>query len=397
MNDVFLDVDYAQIYKHDQKIGGDVFLLSRDKESNQIVCTLSDGLGSGVKANVLASLTARMAHKLSFSPMDLTHSAQIIMNTLPVCKQRKISYSTFTIADLRPASPDEITVNLVEYDNPSALVFHGSSEYAWQPKQIELHRDGAFKKEVLGHSHLRLNIGSRLVIFSDGVTQAGMGKELPLGWRLDGVKRFVQTRIAADPDISSHDLAQAIVHRAHALDRLCAKDDITCMVVYVRRPRRTLVVTGPPFTKEHDQQMVDAIRSFEGKKIISGGTTAQIVSRLLGKPLKVDLHCWSPQVPPCSVMEGIDLVSEGMLTLSKVASALEEKTPLSSLPDDAVKKFISVMQESDQVHFLVGTKINEAHQDPSIPVEIGIRRTLIGRLRKALEENYLKETSQQYI
>ena len=397
MNDIFIDVDYAQIYKHGQKIGGDVFLLSRNPENDQIVCTLSDGLGSGVKANVLASLTARMAHKLSFSPMDLTHSARIIMNTLPVCKERKISYATFTIADIRHEEGEEVKVNLVEYDNPSALVFRGPNSYLWQPERIDLEREGAFKQEVLGHSQLKLSIGSRLVIFSDGVTQAGMGKALPLGWRLEGVRSFAQDQIEANPDISSHDLAQAIVCRAHSLDRLSAKDDITCMVVYVRKPRRTLVVTGPPFTPEHDQDLVEKIRHFEGKKIVSGGTTAQIVSRLLEKPLKVDMSCWSPQVPPCSTMEGIDLVTEGMLTLSKVAIALEQKKPVRSLPNDAVRKFIQVMQESDQVHFIVGTKINEAHQDPNIPVEIGIRRTLIGRLRKALEDNYLKETSQEYI
>jgi hypothetical protein len=97
------------------------------------------------------------------------------------------------------------------------------------------------------------------------------------------------------------------------------------------------------------------------------------------------------------MMEGLDLVTEGMLTLSKVATALEQKKPAYTLPNDAVRKFIQVMQESDQVHFIVGTKINEAHQDPSIPVEIGIRRTLIGRLQRALEDNYLKETSLEYM
>ncbi|MGE4453711.1 MAG: SpoIIE family protein phosphatase [Sphaerochaeta sp.] len=397
MNDVFIDVDYAQIYKSGQKIGGDVFLLSREDASKQIVCTLSDGLGSGVKANVLASLTARMAHKLSFSPMDLTRSAKIIMNTLPVCKERKISYATFTIADLRRSSEDEILVHLVEYDNPQALLFQGCRTEVWEREEIDLKRDGAFKQEVLKHSHLKLTIGSRLLIFSDGVTQAGMGKALPLGWRLEGVRSYAQSVIERNPDISSHDLAQEIVKRAHTLDRLSAKDDITCMVVYVRKPRRTLVVTGPPFKEEKDAMLVEKIQQFEGKKILSGGTTAQIVSRVLGRPLKVDMSCWSPKVPPCSKMEGVDLVTEGMLTLSKVASSLEQKKPVTSLANDAVKKFIQVMQESDQVHFIVGTKINEAHQDPSIPVEIGIRRTLIGRLQRALEDNYLKETSLEYM
>ena len=126
MNNIFIDVDYAQIYKHGQKIGGDVFLLSRNPDNNQIVSTLSDGLGSGVKANVLASLTAHMAHRLSFSPIDLSHSAKIIMDTLPVCKERKISYSTFTIADIRYAEDmEDIAVNLIEYDNPSSLRFSG--------------------------------------------------------------------------------------------------------------------------------------------------------------------------------------------------------------------------------------------------------------------------------
>ena len=167
--------------------------------------------------------------------------------------------------------------------------------------------------------------------------------------------------------------------------------------MYIRRPRRTLIVTGPPFTKEADEILGQKIREFDGRKIVSGGTTAQIVSRLFGKKLTVDLKCWSKDVPPSSKMEGIDLVTEGMLTLSKVATILEKKEDLASMPDNPAKRFVEILLDSDQVHFLVGTKINEAHQDPNIPVEIGIRRTIIGRLRKALEEIYLKETSQEYL
>lgn len=398
MNNVFIDVDYAQIYKHGQKIGGDVFLLSRNPDKNQIVATLSDGLGSGVKANVLASLTAHMAHKLSFSPIDLNHSAKIIMDTLPVCKERKISYSTFTIADIRYKENNvDIEVNLVEYDNPSSLRFAGSEPVVWDRNKTELQRDGAFKKEVVAASQFKLSIGDRLIMFSDGVTQSGLGKSLPLGWRLDGVREFIRMEIEQNPDISSRELSRAIVQKANSLDGLCSKDDITCVVVYIRRPRRTLIVTGPPFTKEADEILGDKIRSFDGKKIVSGGTTAQIVSRLFGKKLVLDMKCWSKDVPPASKMEGIDLVTEGMLTLSQVATILEKKINPTDLPNDPAKKFVEILLDSDQVHFIVGTKINEAHQDPNIPVEIGIRRTIIGRLRKALEEIYLKETSQEYL
>ncbi len=398
MNNVFIDVDYAQIYKHGQKIGGDVFLLSRNPENNQIVATLSDGLGSGVKANVLASLTAHMAHKLSFSPIDLNHSAKIIMDTLPICKERKISYSTFTIADIRYKEKNEdIEVNLVEYDNPPSLRFNGSEQVKWTREKTELQREGAFKKEVISSSAFSLSPGERLIMFSDGVTQSGLGKSLPLGWRLDGVASFVKEEIEKDPDISSRELSRAIVNKANSLDGLSSKDDITCVVVYIRKPRRTLVVTGPPFTKEADEILGEKIRAFDGRKIISGGTTAQIVSRILDKRLTVDMKCWSKDVPPASKMEGADLVTEGMLTLSRVATILEKRLNPAELPDDPAKRFVEILLDSDQVHFIVGTKINEAHQDPNIPVEIGIRRTIIGRLRKALEEIYLKETSQEYL
>ena len=398
MKNIFIDVDYAQIYKHGQKIGGDVFLLSRNPDSNQIVSTLSDGLGSGVKANVLASLTAHMAHRLSFSPIDLSHSAQIIMDTLPVCKERKISYSTFTIADIRYGEDMEnIAVNLVEYDNPPSLRFSGTGPVSWTRSKTELQREGAFKKEIISHSVFHLDVGDRLIMFSDGVTQSGLGSSMPLGWRLDGVRKFVVDEIAKDPDISSRELSRAIVQKAYSLDGLSAKDDITCVVVYVRRPRRTLIVTGPPFTKEADAILGEKIKSFDGRKIVSGGTTSQIVARVLGKKMKLDLSCWSKDVPPSSTMEGIDLVTEGMLTLSRVATILEKKLNPAELVNDPAKKFVEMLLDSDQVHFIVGTKINEAHQDPNIPVEIGIRRTIIGRLRKALEEIYLKETSQEYL
>lgn len=397
MNGIFIDVDYHQTYKAGQKIAGDVFLQTKEPEPHHVVCTLSDGLGSGVKANVLANLTAHMAHKLSFSPMHLTKSAKIIMNTLPVCNERKISYSTFTIADIRSTAGHAISVQLVEYDNPPALHFSHDKLVHREVKCIDLHREGAFKEEVVRQSSFSMQEGDRLVMFTDGVTQSGMGKVFPLGWRQSGVSEFISSLISQDTAISSRELSAAIARKAYALDGYAAKDDITCAVVYVRKPRKTLVVTGPPFTKERDELLAVKMREFEGRKIVSGGTTAQIVSRLFNRKVSVDLSCWSREVPPASRMEGMDLVTEGMLTLSKVATALERKIPVHAMPNDAVRKFVSLLLDSDQVSFIVGTKINEAHQDPSIPVEIGIRRTIVGRIRQALEQQYLKETALEYI
>lgn len=393
----FIDVDYSQSFKAGQKISGDVFLQTREATTEHVVCTLSDGLGSGVKANVLANLTANMAHRFSFSPLNLSKSAKIIMNTLPVCSERKISYSTFTIADMRSTLEGDVNVQLVEYDNPNALYFRKEKLVKLNSKKINLQREGAKKEEVIRFCSFDMQEGDRLIMFTDGVTQAGMGKGFALGWREGGVATYIEKLITEDPNISSRKLAEAINKKAYRLDGFAAQDDITCAAIYVRKPRKTLVVTGPPFTKEKDYLLAQKIKEFEGKKIVSGGTTAQIVSRLFDKEVNVDLSCWSANVPPASTMEGIDLITEGMLTLSKVAIALEEKQDPRKMANDAVKKYVSLLLDSDHISFIVGTKINEAHQDPSIPVEIGIRRSIVGRLRRALEQIYLKETTLEYI
>jgi hypothetical protein len=103
------------------------------------------------------------------------------MNTVPVWKARNISYATFTIADLRVLPSDQVAMNLVEYDNPGALVFQGSRSLQWDVEHFDLLRDGAFKKVGLGHSMLTLPIGSRLVRFSVPGSPGGLDKSLPLG------------------------------------------------------------------------------------------------------------------------------------------------------------------------------------------------------------------------
>ncbi|MCF7944564.1 MAG: serine/threonine-protein phosphatase [Spirochaetia bacterium] len=394
----FLDIDYANICKDKQKIAGDVFLLSRDDDQGKIVCTLSDGLGSGVKANVLANLTAHMAQKLSFSPMNLLHSAEIIMNTLPVCRERKISYSTFSLASINLGHDDDIRARLVEYDNPAAMLFRNDELLSFGKEQFTLNRAAAFKEEQLSCAEISLKPGDRLVLFTDGVTQAGMGTPFfPLGWRHEGAKKFISREIQRNPHISSADLAQFICRQAYSIDRYAPKDDITCAVMYVRKPRRTVVATGPPMDPRKDALLVKKIADFPGKKIISGGTTAQIYGSRSGCEVRVNLHDRSTKVPPTSRAEGVDLITEGMLTLIETANILEQRLPAGDLPDNGAAKLADMLLNSDRVHFIVGTKINDAHQDPNVPVEIGIRRTIVKRIRDALERNYLKETSLEYL
>jgi hypothetical protein len=393
-----VDVDYAQFYKKKQRIGGDVFLSSRDADKTRIVCTLSDGLGSGIKANVLASMTANMAQKLSFSPLQVIKSSQIIMDTLPVCKERKISYATFTIAQMQLDTPNVVNTRLIEYDNPDCLLFDGSEPVEFKRQTISLKRKRGERQERVKYSELILRDGHRLVVITDGVTQAGIGtKAHPLGWRKAPLRDFIQKAISSNRDICSRDLAKIIIRQARAFDGGAPGDDITCAVITVRKPRDLVLASGPPFHKEHDKQLVEQVMNFNGKKIVSGGTTAQIFSRELERKITVDLRYRDREIPPFSHMEGLDLVTEGMLTLNRAAVELENRVPVEEIKSAAVRKFVELILQSDRILFLVGTKINEAHQDPNIPAEIGIRRSIIHRIREVLENTYMKETELSYL
>jgi hypothetical protein len=158
-----------------------------------------------------------------------------------------------------------------------------------------------------------------------------------------------------------------------------------------------MVVTGPPVAKEKDREMAEMIDRFDGEKVICGGTTAKIISRELNRSVSIDLQEHDPEIPPCCKMPGIDLVTEGTITIGKLLEVLESNTQDEYRRDNAVSKLLNALMNSDVIHFVVGTKINEAHQDPNIPVELGLRRNLIKNIVRLLEEKYLKETKLQFI
>lgn len=423
MNDICIDIDFQQIYKHGQQIGGDVFLLDRKESSNMITATLSDGLGSGVKANVQASLTSHMANKLSFSEIDLKHSAEIIMDTLPVVKEKGISYATFTIAQIVYSNDKSfINVDLVEYDNPVSLRFSGTDPVEWSKTPNTLNRKTATRKEIVYSSRFSMGAGDRLIFFSDGVAQSGVslgslpgrtpkpavyGAKLPsvktadkgfgpMGWGEDNVRKFVSDLLSRKPEISSRELTREIVTQAYKNDNYQANDDITCVAVYIRKPRRTLIVTGAPRNRESDKKLGDIIRNYEGNVIVCGGTTAKIVARELGKAIKAD-RSPSGSLPPASIIEGVDLVTEGMLTLSAVSDRLTRKVLLKQMSEDPAKRIIKILRETDQVEFVVGTKINDETDDPNLAAKIGVRFPLIDQITRALEQNYLLETDVRYM
>ena len=97
-------------------------------------------------------------------------------------------------------------------------------------------------------------------------------------------------------------------------------------------------------------------------------------------------------------MEGIDLVTEGILTLNKVVTILSNHTESTmNLRNGPADEIIKLLLNSDEIVIMVGTQINNAHHDPTIGIEIEIRRTTIRRLEEVLEKKFMKEVIVEYI
>ena len=388
----FIEVDSFQRAKHGQFISGDVFLSRKVEPEGRIISVLSDGLGSGVKASVLATMTATMALKFTASAMDIHRSAEVIMDTLPICSVRKISYSTFTVVDM--ANTGE--ARIIEHGNPPFLLVRPKGELNILKTEL---RPTRWQDRVISFSTFDVQREDRIIFFSDGITQAGMGEfRTPLGWGLPNVEKFVREKIDRYPYISARELSRLLVAKAEEVDGLSAKDDITCGVVYFRNPRKLLVMTGAPFNRAHDVDLAKMAERTSGRKVICGGTTANIISRLLNRKIQIDMRQHlDPKVPPSAIMEGFELVTEGTLTLGEVVRLLEEGFAPEDMTSNAAVRLATMLIDSDIVQFAVGTRINEAHQDPNIPVELDLRRNIVKRIAQVLESKHMKRVLIQYL
>ncbi len=389
----YIEVASSQKNHVGERICGDTFLSQRVKEEKRTVVVLSDGMGHGVKANMLSTLTATMALNFTREHKDPHKITEIIMNTLPVCSVRKVSYSTFTIVDIE----DNGITTIVNYDNPDPIIMRGQEFFMPQWNNIVLNSEKNKGKEIKMCS-FQAQKEDRIILLTDGVTQSGLGKpNFLLGWEWENVTRMVKNSLLENAGISASKLAGNIVIKAHANDGYQPKDDISSAVIYFRSPRKLLLCSGPPYDKNQDTRLAGVVQNFEGKKILCGGTTADIIGRELNIPVKDTLEFDDPDLPPLSYMEGIDLVSEGILTLSKIAGILEHFNPQTELGKGPADQVVKMFLESDEIDFRVGTAVNIAHQDPNLPVELEIRRTVVKKIARLLEEKFLKDVKLQFI
>lgn len=388
-SDYFIELDYCQIPKKNQNVSGDVFLCKRLDEGNRVISVLADGLGSGVEAATLAKLTASMAMQYVSSNIDILRSGEILMDSMPIDRERQISYSTFSIADVSKKG----TLRILDHGNSPFFVISDGRlvEFDMNHVQVDRWNDRFFR-----YCHKNISVGDRVVFISDGISLSGLGRKgYSFGWTEKKVAFFILSAIEKQTDISARQLSQLVTSKALQNDLGQVEDDLTCGVIYFRKPRKLLVVSGPPYDNQKDKEISEEILRFQGKKIVCGGTTSNIISRELKREIKTDLADFDPEVPVHSSMEGVDLITEGMLTMSKVVEFLKKGN--SSGKINGATKFTELLLESDSIEFIVGTSINEAHQDPTLPIELDIRRNVIKKIVSILKTKYLKQVNLEYV
>jgi len=389
-----VEIDVQQKRPKGEIACGDVFQSNIIREEGRTVLVLSDGIGHGIKASVLATLTATMALKYAKLHTKPEVAARIIMNALPKSSDGKENYATFTIIEL----DSDGQVKIINYDNPPVLILRNGKSF--QPKEYELKVRG---EENLGKMlrcrEFTARKEDRIIFTSDGVPESGLGEgRYPMGWGIDKVEEFSLNQVLRMPDISATKLAKKIINHAAVNDNFSVKDDTTCGVIYFREPRNFMLITGPPFYKIKDFDFVGRIKDFEGKKIICGGTTAEIIARELN--LEVEIQHRQKNVddlPPSAKMEGFEMVTEGILTLGKVEEILENYDSDTRLQDSPPEQITKLLLQHDMIDIIVGTRINWAHQDPDQPLELELRKFVVKRIIKILVHKFFKKVKVEYV
>jgi hypothetical protein len=386
-----IDVNCQQNNCDGERVCGDVFLTKKVKEEGRIIIVLSDGMGHGVKANMLGILAATMAINFTKEHKQAERIAETILNTLPIDSEKQTSFATFSIVDIETDG----SVTIIEYENPQCLILRGNEKIKPNWTSLKLNTKRLVGREIKSYT-FKATKEDRIVLFTDGISQSGMGKVYTMGWGIENAHEFTLQQVVKDNNISASKLAFKIISEAYKNDSFVCKDDTSSAVIYFREPRKIIICTGPPVEPERDSEYATIFKDFNGKKIVCGGSTGELLKRELKLEIEEKKTQDDPELPPMSYMEGADLFTEGILTLSKVNTILHKYNNNYKLEKGPADQIVRLLLDSDEIYFLVGTKINEAHQDPNVPIELEIRRTIVRRIERILEEGFLKDVTVKF-
>ena len=380
MSRLCTDIGYHSLYKYGEELCGDHIEVVEQQENTSVI-VFADGLGSGVKANILSTLTSKIISTMMANQLSIEECVSTIASTLPVCQVRKVAYSTFTIIRIVNYEYAEI----YQYDNPHLIFIRDGQSMDYLESSLEI--DG----KTIYKSKIDLKENDTFVMFSDGVIHAGVGEHLNFGWLRENVIDFMN--VIYDNAYSAKTLATLLTDKCNSLYGNHPGDDTTVCVVKIRQRQPMNLLIGPAKNPEDDEKMLSLFFSKEGKHIVCGGTTSTIVSRYLDKPVMMDSEYIDKDVPPTASIEGVDLVTEGVLTINKVLEYAksylnnnDKYYDWSYKRDGASMISRYLFEEATDIHFFVGRAMNPAHQNPELPINFNIKMHLIDELATCLQK-----------
>lgn len=378
MNNLCADIGYKSINHEGEQLCGDHVDIVEQNE-NSTVIVLADGLGSGVKASILSTLTSKIISTMMASGLKLEDCVSTIAATLPICSQRGVAYSTFTIIHIK----DNEYAEVIQYDNPN-VIFIRDGEVSDYPKS-EVYIGN---KKIL-KSTIKLQEEDIFVVMSDGCPHAGIGIAYNFGWKWEDIADFMQTMASAG--YSAKVLATMLVDQCNKEYAYKPGDDATACVIKIRKREPMNILFGPPRNPDDCNRMMSLFFAKEGKHIVCGGTTSSIVSSYLKKPIKASLNFSASGLPPTAEIEGVDLVTEGVITVNKVIEYAKDALDKNELYDewsvnrDGASMICRLLfEEATDINFYVGRAVNPAHQNPDLPINFNIKMNLVEELSSCL-------------
>ena len=380
MNDLCADIGYKSINHFGEELCGDHVDVVEESE-NSTVIVLADGLGSGVKASILSTLTSKIISTMMAEGLPIEECVSTIAATLPVCSVRGVAYSTFTIIHIK----NNETAEIIQYDNPHVIVIRNEKNYDYPKTEMNIDGKKIFK------SVINLQENDIFIAMSDGCPHAGIGMMYNFGWKREDIIDFLET--LAPAGYTAKTLSTMLVDECNKLYGGKPGDDATACVVRIRKREPMNMLFGPPSNRDDANRMMSLFFSKEGKHIICGGTTSSIAAKYLGKELRATLNFEKSDVPPIAEIEGVDLVTEGVITVNKVLEYAkdylgdnEHYEHWSFKRDGASLISRLLFEEATDINFYVGRAINPAHQNPDLPINFSIKMNLVQELSECLKK-----------
>lgn len=380
MNDLCADIGYKSINHYGEQLCGDHVDIVEEKD-NSTVIVLADGMGSGVKASILSTLTSKIISTMMAEGLPIEECVSTIAATLPVCSVRGVAYSTFTIIHLI----NNETAEIIQYDNPQVILIRDDANFDYPKTEMNIGGKRIFK------SVIQLHENDIFVAMSDGCPHAGIGMSYNFGWRREDIISFLET--VAPAGYTAKTLSTMLVDECNRLYGGMPGDDATACIVKIRKRVPMNILFGPPFNPDDADRMMSLFFSKEGKHIICGGTTSTIAAKYLNKPLKPSLKFEQSDIPPIAELDGVDLVTEGVITVNKVVEYAKDYLGENihyahwSIKRDGASLISRLLfEEATDINFYVGRAINPAHQNPDLPINFHIKMNLVDELSACLKK-----------